>query len=141
MLPMSYINMQCKIVAGCFRLSGADGIDSEDFAKQMMTSDYGVMVLTDKRMVEYSCDTFMYEGVQRNLKLKHGKTYESYVLEFAGYLYKYWISTRNEKPQKIYKMAPLSLVASRIVLYTLEDVDYAIDDIIARHQIDTKEKF
>ena len=110
MLPMSYINMQCKIVAGCFRLSGADGIDSEDFAKQMMTSDYGVMVLTDKRMVEYSCDTFMYEGVQRNLKLKHGKTYESYVLEFAGYLYKYWISTRNEKPQKIYKMAPLSLL-------------------------------
>lgn len=50
-------------------------------------------------------------------------------------------STRNEKPQKIYKMAPLSLIASRIVLYTLEDVDYAIDDIIARHQIDTKEKF
>lgn len=141
MLPMSYISMQCDVVAGCFRLSGADGIDSEDFAKQMMTSDYGVMVLTDKRMVEYSCDTFMYEGVQRNLKLKHGRTYESYVLEFAGYLYKYWISTRNEKPQKIYEMAPLSLIASRIVLYTLEDVDYAIDDIIARHQIDTKEKF
>lgn len=67
------------------------------------------------------------------LKPRHGKAYESYVLEFAGYLYKYWISTRNEKPKKIYEMAPLSLIGSRIVLYTLEDVDYAIDDIIARH--------
>lgn len=133
MFPISYIHMQCEVVAGCFMLSGADGIDSEDFAKQMMTSDYGVMILTDKRIAEYSCDTFMYEGVQRNLKLRHGKTYESYVLEFAGYLYKYWINTRKEKPQKIYKMAPLSLIASRIVLYSLEDIDYVIDDIIDRH--------
>ena len=130
--PLSYVKMQCKFVAYCFMQSRVDGFDSDDFAKTVMTSEYGVRVLTDNKMIEYSDCTFLYSGFKNNLTFKLGKSYDYEVLELAGYIYKYWISTRDWHPVDIYKIAPISLFASRYGFYHTQDFDYIINDIIDR---------
>ena len=132
MYPIAYIKKQCRIIANCFIKSGADDIDSDDFAEKIMTSEYGVMILTDKRMIEYSDSNFMYEGICKNLRFSRGKSYSQEVLEFVGYLYKYWVSTRNEQPQRIYDIAPIKLLATRYGFYHTQDIDYVINDIVNR---------
>ena len=133
MFPSAFIHRQCKTVGYCFMKSGAMGIDSDDFGRKMMNSDYGIMVLTDKRMIEYSDKMFMYEGIEKNLQFKRGKSYEPDILYYAGYLYKYWISTRGENPKKIWKIAPLKLIATRYEFYHTQGFDYVINDLISRH--------
>jgi hypothetical protein len=64
-----------------------------------MTTAYGVMVMTDRRMLEYSDDNYMYEGFMRELQFEEGPHYNIEVLELAGYLYKYCVSTRNAAPK------------------------------------------
>lgn len=132
MFPLNYVKKQCQMIAKCFVKSGIDGLDSDDFAEKILTTEYGVMVLTDRRMIEYSDSNFMYEGFRKNLTFKKGKCYAQEILEFAGYLYKYWISTRNAQPQDIYKKAPLKLLAARYGFYHTQDIDYIINDIISR---------
>lgn len=97
-----------------------------------MTTAYGVMVMTDKRMIEYSDDNYMYESFMRELQFEKGPHYPLEVLELAGYLYKYWVSTRNADPREVYKIAPIKLIAVRYGFYHTQDIDYIIDDIIAR---------
>jgi hypothetical protein len=130
--PIEYVHAQCRIVAQCFVQSANAGYDSDDFAKKFMTTDYGVMVITDHRMIEYSDANFMFEGFQRELKFKQGTHYTQDVLELAGYLYKYWVSTRGADPRKIYIKAPISLINTRYGFYHTQDLDYVIDDIECR---------
>lgn len=136
-LPWLFVQTQCEFIASCFKHSARDGFDSDDFAEKLMTTDYGVMVLTDRRMIEYSDDNFMYEGFTRNLTFKKGAHYSLEVLELAGYLYKYWISTRKEDPREIYKIAPIKLIANRYGFYHTQDLDYVINDIIERPWIES----
>lgn len=132
MFPIRYIMKQCEIVAYCFLQSGRDGFDSKDFAEKMMNSEYGTMVLEDRRMIEYSDRGFMYEGILRGMTFNKGEVYDGDVLYLAGYLYKYWISTRNAKAQEIYKIAPIELIDRRYGFYHTQDFDYIINDIIDR---------
>ena len=136
--PLNYVRMQCTIVANCFIKSAVEGYDSDDFAEQVMTSDYGVMVLTDHRMIEYSDSNFMFEGFTRELSLKKGKHYDTDILELAGYIYKYWVSTRQADPREVYKLAPIQLFANRYGFYHTQDFDYIINDIIDRPATETK---
>lgn len=133
MFPLSFITRQCKTVGYCFAKSGALGIDSDDFGEKMMTSNYGIMILTDRRMIEYSDGNFMFGGLERALEFKSGRSYETDILYYAGYLYKYWISTRGEQPPRIWEIAPLRLIATRYNFYHTQDIDYVINDLIERH--------
>lgn len=90
------------------------------------------LVVGDRRTIEFSDCTFLYEGFMLNLKFKQGKHYSEEVLELAGYLYKYWISTRKADPREIYKIASIKLIANRYGFYHTQDIDYIINDIIER---------
>lgn len=133
MFPMSFIHIQCKMIAQCFVNSGISGVDSDVFCEQFLTSDYGYSILTDQRMTEYADANFMYEGLERELPLKKGLCYEADILYFAGYLYKYWISTKETDPRAIWKIAPISLIAERYGFYHTQGYDYVIADLIDRH--------
>lgn len=131
--PMAFVIAQCKMVAYCFEKSGVDGIDSDDFAEKLLNSDYGIMLLTDERMIEYSDQHFMYTGIMRELQFKRGKSYDADVLYYAGYLYKYWISTRAAYPQRVWEIAPLKLIAEHYEFYHTQSFDYVIADLLDRH--------
>lgn len=140
-LPLKYIIAQAKVVGKCFVLSAEQGYDSDDFAKQFLTSEYGIDVLTDKMMIEYSAHTFMLAGFKRALELKKGNFYDRDVLYLAGFLYKYWWSTRETDPRIIYRLAPARLIANRYEFYHTQGFEYIINDIIAHpYQIVSKAK-
>ena len=135
MFPINYIRMQAKYVAYCFCMSAVDGFDSDDFAEKLMTSDYGVRVLTDQKMIEFSDCTFLYDGLKRNLVFQKGFSYDEDVLQLTGYLYKYWISTRQMHPIEIYCIAPIRVIADRYGFYHTQDIDYVINDLIERRSV------
>jgi hypothetical protein len=128
----SFMLTQCKIIGCCFRESGYEQLDSDLFAEQFLTSDYGISILTDIRLSEYADAKFMLEGLIRELKPKKGLVYDTDVLWLSGYVYKYWVSTRDADPRDVYKLAPIRLFANRYEFYHTQGFEYIIDDIISR---------
>lgn len=137
-LPLNYIKAQARMVGECFQKSALAGIDSDDFARKFMTTEYGSMVVTDKRMIEYSDAGFMLEGFMKELSFDKGESYNQDILWLTGYIYKYWVSTRDYTPGSIYKMAPIKLIADRYDFYHTQDFDYIINDIIERQYIESE---
>lgn len=131
-LPWKFVMMQADVVGKCFVLSAEQGYDSDDFAKQFLTSEYGIDILTDRVLNEYSAHTFMLAGFKRALDLKKGGCYDRDVLYLVGFLYKYWWSTRETDPRVIYRLAPIQLIANRYEFYHTQGFEYVINDIVAR---------
>lgn len=129
--PMGYIHFQSKCIAECFVRSSVFGIDSDDFCKKFLTSEWGKSIFNDGRLYEYSDANYMFEGLQINLDLIQGEFYDRDVLWTSGYLYKYWASTRNIPSDEMYKLAPIQCIANRYAFYHTQDWDYVINDIIA----------
>jgi hypothetical protein len=83
-------------------------------------------------MIEYSDSNFMLSGFMKEMQFKKGKCYDYDVLYLTGYLYKYWVSTRRADPVKVYRLAPIKKIGIRYEFYHTQDIDYIIDDLIAR---------
>lgn len=130
--PIQYVRLQADTIGNCFLLSARDNIDSDDFCKQFLTSEWGISILTDNKMIEFSDYHYMYEGLTINLKFKSGKHYNDDILYYTGYLYKYWVSVFNDDPRYIYKIAPIRLIANRFNFYHTQDWNYVIEDIKSR---------
>lgn len=130
--PIKYMRFQCDMIAKLFIYSAKMGIDSDDFCYKLLNSTYGVDLLTDNKLAEYCGESFMFEGLENELNFKRGSYYSIDILYYVGYLYKYWISTRNIKPQDVYKIAPISMLAKRYEFYHTQDWDYVINDIVKR---------
>ncbi len=126
------LSYQCVTMAKCFELASINGWDSDIFAKQVMTTDYGISVIRGDKLSEYSCEEFMLEGFERELSLKKGLVYDTDVMWMTGYVYRYWVGTRGTDPREIYKIAPIKLLGDRYGAYHTQGFDYIIDDIIDR---------
>lgn len=130
--PRKYIEVQCRVIAGCFVLSAVRGYDSEKFATTMLTNPYCVRIMTDDLMREYACDSFMLEGIEREVGLEKGLVYDADVMWLTGYLYKYAISIRGIEPKDLVKIAPISKIAARYEFYHTQGFEYIINDMIDR---------
>ena len=128
----SDLNYEAKVIGNVFVKGALKGFDSDDFCYKFLTSDYGSSILQEKRLNEYACDNFMLEGLINNLDFKKGYSYDEDILYYAGYLYKYWISSRNVTSKEVYKLAPIKLIADRFGFYHTQGWDYVINDIIER---------
>lgn len=121
-------NMLCMTVAGCFELSAKRGYNSENFAETVMKSEYGKSIMMSKIYKEYTCSNFMLEGYERYSNIfKGGKVEESGKMWYVGFLYKYWLSTRDLLPDVIYSIAPLPKIINNFQRLHCEGWEYAID--------------
>jgi hypothetical protein len=118
------------VIAEVFVRSAQFGLDSDDFCEKFLTSKWGKDIFNDSNTYEYSDSNYMFEGLQRYLKIEQGEFYDRDVLWFSGYLYKYWASTREVESDIIYKLAPIKCLANRYNFYHTQDWNYVIDDII-----------
>lgn len=130
--PKKYILFQCGEIGKLFVWSAKQGDDSEDFCYKFMTSQRGADILNDELIQEYCGESFMYDGLAKDLQFKKGDVYDSDVLYFTGFLYKYWASVRGSSAREIYALAPISIIAERYEFYHTQGWDYVIDDIISR---------
>lgn len=119
-----------EIVAGFFELSAEKGYNSIVVAEQAMNSRHGVETMTAICFKEYSSPLFMLEGYEKYAKLKLGKPiYPRDVMWFAGFLYKYWIITRDMSPQEIYKIAPIQRIYKAFPRLHTQGWEFAIEDL------------
>ena len=133
-LNKNFLLMDCDTIADLFVLSGKNGYDSDNFCEQVLTSEYGIDVITGKKDREYYDYHYMLEGFEINLKLKRGASYDADVLWFAGYLYKFWVTFRGGEPKQIWKIAPISLINRQYGFYHTQGFDYVIDNLIDRYK-------
>lgn len=123
---------KCEVFAGTFQLSAEYGLESFDFVRKVMTSPKLNWLFRIDECQEW-CDRWYLLDVLRNqcnLKFKEGKTIDPYVMWFAGYLYKYWMITRDVSRQEVYKILPFKrLVASFDFLHT-QGWEFVIEESI-----------
>jgi hypothetical protein len=59
-----------------------------------------------------------------------GEKYNSDVLYWIGYLYRYWACSRKESSRKIYRYAPAKTMKRNYLAFHTLDPEIAIDDLI-----------
>lgn len=124
-----HIHFRCNMFGNMFKQSLKDGLDSKTFIKDVMTNkNYDFMFIT-YACQEWSDDAFMYSVIKNKTKCKKGKTLDSYILWFAGYLYRYWMETRNMDRKDIYKILPIEKLLNGFDFYHTQDWDYIINDV------------
>ena len=125
----SFLNMQCKTVADTFVLAGKEKWGSDDFAKKMFHTKWGANILKGISIFEYTCPRYMYEGLKDHMKWKSGKVYDSDLLWYSGYLYRYIMEDSKDPPTSIYAKAPIHTIANRYPFYHTQDWDYVKEDL------------
>jgi len=97
-----------------------------------MTSQYGFEIMSEVRMYEYACDTYMLEGLIRESRISKVKTvpYTDYEAWFTGFLYKYWYDTRGTDPKKIYAIAPINKIGESFPVLHTQGWEYVIEHLI-----------
>lgn len=110
-----------------FVVAGKRGYDTEHFCKVVMTSDYGIRVMTGDNHREWADEYFLLSGFEEYVGLIQGETYLSYVLSYMGYLYKYWIDKHGMNPVDVYNMARPSEINDKYLSLYTEGYDYAIE--------------
>lgn len=79
-----YLNYQCEAIDECFVFSIAESLDSDRFAETFLTSEYGMSILQDRRMIEYSDSGFMFEGLLREFNFAKGACHDRDVCGLQG---------------------------------------------------------
>lgn len=125
-----YLHRQCTTLADCFVLAGKNGWGSQNFINQLFHTEWGHNILTGKSAREYTCEGYMYEGLERELEKKRGKVYPEKVLWYCGYLYRYAAATRECSLEEIYRKIPISTVEKRYGFYHTQDWDYVLNDMM-----------
>ena len=123
------LHRKCKFLGGVFRASASDGYESISFVRKLMTDSQFAFLLTHDQMIEWCDDSFLYHHIIRHYPVfEKGETADPYLLWFAGYLYKYWMNTRNIPPDKIYQILPLERLSAMFAFYHTQDWDFVIED-------------
>lgn len=125
----SSLNYECKTLAETFILAGRNKWGSEDFAKQLFNTQWGINILNGTSIFEYVCPNYMYEGLEIHLKKNGGKIYPDDILWYAGYLYRYLMENTTEPPSNIYEKAPIALIDKRYDFYHTQDWEYVRLDL------------
>ena len=124
-----FLNIKCDVVGNCFRLSKKDSWDSKDLVNKMFKTEWGRNILKGITLNEFSCEDFMYEGLQKELGIKKGKSYNTSVLWYSGYLYKYLGEKSKCSLEEIFLKAPIDLLDKRYGFYHTQDWDYVKEDL------------
>ena len=116
--------------ARLFLLSAKLGFDSVAFAEKLMQSRWGDYLYSqtcvDAWLGEpYVMETLIYEEG----KPPKGKILPEPILEWVGYLYRYWSLNYPETGKEIYRIAPISLLAQGYMGWHCMSLDLVIEDL------------
>lgn len=104
------------------------GYNSCDFVKELMTNpELEDMVFYDER-TEWCDECFLLRVFENMFTFKKGETLDKYLMWFLGYLYKYWMRSKNMKPKEVYKILPVEEYLKRYAFYHTQGWYYIIND-------------
>ncbi len=124
-----------NVFSTAFESSVYNNCDSYDFARKVMTTRKIDWLFSNDDVQDWCDGWFLFSVMEHELgEFKKGKTLDKYVMQFAGYLYKYWMNTRHTSRYQIYDILPLERLVATFDFYHTQGWDYIIEDAIKTYK-------
>ena len=119
----------CDIQGRLFERSGEYA--SEGFIRAFMNSEVAEHLDSPYNKLQWMGEEYLLEELEDEKDLSvDGEKYNSDVLYWIGYLYRYWACSRKESSRKIYRYAPAKTMKRNYMAFHTLDPEIAIDDLI-----------
>lgn len=123
------INYKADLFGKLFELSIKKGYDSEQFISQLMTDDAYKELLNFDDGQDWCDENFLLAKLKRKKDfIMSKKQYAQFDMWFMGYLYKYWMSTYNKKPNEVFKLLPVDKFYNNLGFYHTQGWEKIIKD-------------
>ena len=104
---------------------------SEGFIRAFMNSEVAEHLDSPYNKLQWMGEEYLLEELEDEKDLSvSGEKYDSDVLYWIGYLYRYWACSRKESSRKIYRYAPAKTMKRNYMAFHTLDPEIAIDDLI-----------
>lgn len=126
----------CDIQGRLFELSAEKKYNSAAFVKAFMTSDTAKALDSEYNRMQWAGEEYLLEEIVSaagDLLTADGEIYDTDILYWIGYIYRYWHYYSGEDSAKIYKQAPaLTMKRNYMIFHTMDPV-LAIEDLKEIH--------
>lgn len=126
----------CDIQGRLFELSAEKKYNSAAFVKAFMTSDTAKALDSEYNRMQWAGEEYLLEEIASSagdLLTANGEIYDTDILYWIGYIYRYWHYYSGEDSAKIYKQAPaLTMKRNYMIFHTMDPV-LAIEDLKEIH--------
>ena len=126
----------CDIQGRLFELSAEKKYSSAAFAKAFMTSDTAKALDSEYNRMQWAGEEYLLEEVVSaagDSLAADGEIYDTDILYWIGYIYRYWHYYSGEDSVKIYKQAPVETMKRNYMIFHTMDPVLAIEDLKEIH--------
>lgn len=126
----------CDIQGRLFELSAEKKYSSAAFAKEFMTSDTAKALDSEYNRMQWAGEEYLLEEITSSagdLLTADGEIYDTDILYWIGYIYRYWHYYSGEDSAKIYKQAPVETMKRNYMIFHTMDPVLAIEDLKEIH--------
>ena len=120
----------CDTQGQLFVLAGQRGYASEAFCRALMTSQVAADMDKEFHHLQWAGKAYILSRMEEELATmltRDGEIYDSEVLYWAGYIYRYWNFYTGESSRDIYKQAPMKTMNVVYLMYHTMSPEMAID--------------
>ena len=126
----------CDIQGRLFELSAEKKYNSAAFVKAFMTSDTAKALDSEYNRMQWAGEEYLLEEIVSaadDSLTTDSEIYDTDILYWIGYIYRYWHYYSGEDSAKIYKQAPaLTMKRNYMIFHTMDPV-LAIEDLKEIH--------
>ena len=126
----------CDIQGRLFELSAEKKYNSAAFVKAFMTSDTAKALDSEYNRMQWAGEEYLLEEIVSaagDLLTADGEIYDTDILYWIGYIYRYWHYYSGEDSAKIYKQAPVETMKRNYMIFHTKDPVLAIEDLKEIH--------
>ena len=126
----------CDIQGRLFELSAEKKYNSAAFVKAFMTSDTAKALDSEYNRMQWAGEEYLLEEIVSaagDLLTAEGEIYDTDILYWIGYIYRYWHYYSGEDSAKIYKQAPVETMKRNYMIFHTMDPVLAIEDLKEIH--------
>ena len=117
----------CDIQGRLFELS--HGLDSEAFIRDFMNSKVAEGLDSSYNKLQWMGEEYLLEELRDEKEIPTGEQYDSEVMYWIGYIYRYWHLLTGENSKKIYRQAPARTMKRNYMIFHTLDPEVAIGDL------------
>lgn len=126
----------CDIQGRLFELSAEKKYNSAVFVKAFMTSNTAKALDSEYNRMQWAGEEYLLEEVASaagNSLTADGEIYDTDILYWIGYIYRYWHYYSGDDSAKIYKQAPVETMKRNYMIFHTMDPVLAIEDLKEIH--------
>lgn len=126
----------CDIQGRLFELSAEKKYNSAAFVKAFMTSDTAKALDSEYNRMQWAGEEYLLEEIASSATdslTANGEIYDTDILYWIGYIYRYWHYYSGEDSAKIYKQAPVETMKRNYMIFHTMDPVLAIEDLKEIH--------